>query len=76
MSATVIVWATAAFGALVVGVATTSVVDELFQRTDRPLPRAWSREVLLRSAVAMVAAAATMALWVWFWTNYIPGFIG
>lgn len=70
-----IVWLTAAFGALVVGVATTSVLDELFRRSDQPLPRPWSQEVLLRTAIAMVAAAATMALWVWFWTNYVIRFL-
>lgn len=70
-----VVWVTAAFGALVVGVATTSVLDELFRRTGQPLPRPWSQEVLLRSAIAMIAAAATMALWVWFWTDYVAGFI-
>lgn len=69
----IIVWITAALGALVVGVATSSLFDELLNRVVLLRPRRWSRGVILRSVVTVIITVGVMALWAWVWIRYIAG---
>ncbi|MFQ5593456.1 MAG: hypothetical protein ACE5HA_04845 [Anaerolineae bacterium] len=69
----IIAWITAAFGALVVGVAVSSVLDELLSRVTHLQPRRWSLQAILRGVATLVLAAAAMALWGWLWLRYVAG---
>ncbi|MFQ5859224.1 MAG: hypothetical protein ACE5LU_26790 [Anaerolineae bacterium] len=69
----IIAWITAAFGALVVGVATSSVLDELLDRVVKVQLDRWSQESILRIAITITATIAAMALWVWLWMRYVVG---
>ena len=69
----IIAWITAAFGALVVGVAINSVLDELLNDTAQPQSGPWPQEAILRSVVSAVLTMAAMALWTWFWMRYVVG---
>ncbi len=66
-------WITAAFGALVVGVATSSVLDELLSRATQLRIERWSRDSLVRTAITAIVSLAAMVLWLWLWMNYIVG---
>lgn len=70
---TTIAWITAAFGALVVGVAVSSVLDELLSRVTHVQPDRWSLKAVLRGIATLIAAAAAMALWGWLWMRYVVG---
>lgn len=69
----IITWITAAFGALVIGVAVSSVLDELLYRVAQLQPNRWSREAVLRGVIAVVVTAAAMASWIWLWMQYVAG---
>lgn len=69
----IISWITAAFGALVVGVATTSVLDELLDHVVQMQLDRWSQEAILRTAITVTASIVAMALWVWLWIQYVAG---
>lgn len=69
----IIAWITAAFGALVVGVAVSSVLDELLSRVTHVQPDRWSLEAILRGVATLIAAATAMALWGWLWMGYVAG---
>ena len=69
----IVAWVTTAFGALVIGVAVSSVLDELFNRVAQLQPDRWSRGAVLRSAITVIVSGAAMALWVWLWMQYVVG---
>ena len=69
----IIAWGTAAFGALVVGVAVSSVLDELLSSVTHLQPSRWSLRAILRGVVTLIVAAAAMALWWWLWMRYVVG---
>ncbi|MFQ5342164.1 MAG: hypothetical protein ACE5F6_11530 [Anaerolineae bacterium] len=69
----IIAWVTAAFGALVVGVAVSSVLDELLGHVTHLQSSRWSLRVILRGVATLIAAAAAMALWGWLWMRYVVG---
>lgn len=68
---TIVAWITAAFGALVVGVAAASVLDEVLGHTEVLQPERWSHDVILRTVLTAAFTLLVMALWVWFWMRYI-----
>lgn len=67
----IVAWITAAFGALVVGVAMSSILDELLGRADDLQADRWSREMILRTAITAGVAVVSMGLWIWLWLQYI-----
>lgn len=66
-----IAWITAVFGALVVGVAVASVIDELLGQAERWQAELWSQEAIVRAAVTAVVALIAMAVWVWLWMRIV-----
>ena len=70
---TTFAWVTAAFGALVVGLATSSILDELRNRVAQIQPDRWSQDAVLRAAVTAIVSGAVMVLWVWLWIAYVAG---
>lgn len=69
----IIAWITTAFGALVIGVAVSSVLDELLTRVTHLQPNPWSRGAILRALITLILSGAAMALWGWLWMQYVAG---
>ncbi|MBS1253504.1 MAG: hypothetical protein MAG451_02553 [Anaerolineales bacterium] len=67
----IIAWITAVFGALVMGVAIASLLDELLDRPEKLQLDGWSQKAIARVAITIVVVVVSMAVWMWLWLRYV-----